>query len=106
MFAFIILLLVLAYVFGMVQIQIPGLAFLKTTLMVINGRAITWLQVIVLGIILWAMGALPSPLREIAIGLGILWLLGVLGVVTIVWTGNFVMIALVVLLFLAIIMGR
>ncbi len=106
MLAIIILLLVLGYVFGMVQIQIPGLEILKSTLMIVNGKAITWLQVIMLGIILWALGALPSPFRQIAVGLGILWILSILGIISIVWTGNFVIIAMVVLLFLAIVMGN
>jgi hypothetical protein len=54
-------------------------------------------------IVVGAIDALPSPFREIAIGLLILWILSILGIIAIVWSGNFIIGAIIVLLFLAII---
>lgn len=105
MLGLIILILLGLTVLGYIQIQIPGIEFLKYTLVVINGHALTFLNFIVFGVILWALGVLPSPFREIAVGLLVLWILSILGIIAIVWSGQFVLIAIVVLLFLAIMMG-
>lgn len=106
MLEIIVLILLALTVFGYIQVSVPGLAFLKSVLLVINGRAITLLNIIVFSMVLWALGVLPSPFREIAIGLLLLWLLSIFGIIAIVWSGHFILIAIIVLLFVAILTGK
>ncbi len=101
----IILILLGLTALGYVDIQLPGLDLLKNVILVINGKSITILNAVVFGVILWSLGLLPSLFRQVAGALFVLWLLSVFGVITIVWSGQFLLIAIIVLLFFAILMG-
>lgn len=93
-------------VLGFVNVNIPGMWVLKTVLLNINGKNITATDLLILIGILALIEALPWPLRGVAGGMLILFILGLLGIITIVWTTQMILVVGVVLLFLAIILGR
>lgn len=90
----ILVLLVIALITGF--IQIPGFSLPNYVLFTINGEAITLLNVLIFLLILWAIGILPSPFREIAGVLFVLWLLSVLGFIAIAGLSNLLVIAIIV----------
>jgi hypothetical protein len=94
MLELILLILVLLWVTGnlnLVGVRIPNLS-----LLVINGRAITLIDLLVFLVVLWAVGILPSPIREIAGVLLILWILSILGFLAIAGLSNLLIIAIIV----------
>lgn len=61
----------------------PSLAFLPPLtfpLFVINGHTITLWDILIFAVILWVLGILPKPFREIGIVIFLLWVLSTLGV--------------------------
>ena len=90
----ILVLLVIALITGF--IQIPGFTLPNYVLFSINGESITLLNVLIFLLILWAIGILPSPFREIAGVLFVLWLLSVLGFIAIAGLSNLLVIAIIV----------
>ena len=76
-----IIVLVLLYFFG--YIHIPGVTIPNPFLFTFNGHAITLATLLIFLAILWAIGVLPSPLRQIAMVMVILWLLSVVGIIAI-----------------------
>ena len=90
-------LLVLLIVFSFLgYIQIPWLSFINFVLFVINGEDITVLDLLVFLVVLWLIGILPSPFREIGAVLFILWILGQLGIIAIAGFTNIILIAIVI----------
>lgn len=63
-------------------IRIDGLAIPDLILFSINGQPITLWSVLILLVVSWAIGILPSPLRQIVAILLIVWILAVLGIVS------------------------
>ncbi len=80
-------------------INVPWLAIPNIVLFNIGNHGITLRELIIFLLIMWAIGILPSPLREIAGILVVLWLLSLLGIFAIGGIG------LTNLLLLAIIIG-
>jgi hypothetical protein len=76
----IIVLLIILWLTG--NLVIPGIALPDISLFVINGQTITLWDLVILALVVWAIGILPSPFRQIAGGLLVLWLLSVLGFLT------------------------
>ena len=90
----IILILILLYFFG--YIQIPGLIIPNPLLFSFSGHGITLVNLLIFLVILWAIGILPSPLRQIAMVLVVLWLLSILGIIAIAGLSHIFVIAIVI----------
>src|SRR5688572_9280334 len=78
------------------NIRISGFDLPHIVLVTINGQPITLVNVLIFFIILWALGLLPSPFREIAALLFVLWLLSIFGFIAIAGLSNLIIIAIVV----------
>lgn len=89
-----LVLLVIALITGF--ISIPGFTLPNYSLFAVNGQSITLLNVLVFILILWAIGILPSPFREIAGVLFVLWILSILGFIAIAGLSNLLVIAIIV----------
>lgn len=62
-------------------VRIDGLNLPDTTMFSLNGFPVTLWDILILVIVSWAIGILPTPFREIAGVILILWVLAVLGIV-------------------------
>lgn len=91
-----IILVVLIILFLTGNIQITGLNIPNIVLFSFNGQAITLINLLIFFIILWAMGILPSPIREIAAVLFMLWLLSIFGFLAIAGLSNLLVIAIII----------
>jgi hypothetical protein len=85
MLAALIILLVILWFFGYVNIS--GVSFPDIHLFTINGVDVTLWNLLVLFLVAGAIYILPSPFRQIAGVLLILWVLAVLGVLSIAGLG-------------------
>ena len=90
----VLVLLVIFLITGL--IEIPGFTLPNLVLLRINGEPITLLNVLIFMLILWAIGILPSPFREIAGVLFVLWVLSVLGFIAIAGLSNLIVIGIIV----------
>lgn len=90
----VLILLVIFLITGFVQI--PGFNLPNFVLFRVGGQAITLLNALIFFLILWAIGILPSPFREIAGVLFVLWILSVLGFIAIAGLSNLIVIGLIV----------
>lgn len=90
----VLVLLVIALLTGF--ISIPGFSLPNYVLFSVNGQTITLLNIMVFLLILWAIGILPSPFREIAGVLLVLWILSVLGFIAIAGLSNLIVIGIIV----------
>ena len=77
-------------------IHIPWLVIPHVNLFVINGKAVTLYELLILIVVVWAVSFLPTPLRQIAGVLLILWLLATLGLIVIAGFSQIILIALIV----------
>jgi hypothetical protein len=91
-----IILVVLVVLLLTGNINISGFDLPHIVLLRINGQAITLVNVLIFFLILWALGLLPSPFREIAALLFVLWLLSVFGFIAIAGLSNLIIIAIIV----------
>lgn len=92
----IIVLLVVLWVLG--YINIPGINIPNPVLFNINDTSVSFVDVLVFGLILWTLEILPNPLRQVAFVLLVLWVLSVLGIVAIASFPSIIIIALIVAL--------
>lgn len=90
----ILILLVLLWVFGF--ISIPAINSLNFPLFVINGEAISLFDLLIFMLVIWAVGILPSPFREIASVLLLLWVLALLNVLAFPGLSSVLLIAIIV----------
>lgn len=98
-----ILILLALYLTGNISVNIPGLGYLKMVLFSINGHAITLLNLLIFIVVVSAAESLKSPFREIAAILVILWVLSVFGIISIVWSANFIVVGIIALLLFSLI---
>jgi hypothetical protein len=96
----IIVVLLILYFFG--YIHIPGLTIPNPLLFTFNGHSVTLSSLLIFLAILWAIGILPSPIRQIAGVLMILWVLAELGFIAIAGLSNLLVIAILVGLLISI----
>ncbi len=90
----ILVLLVLLWLTG--NLHINGITFPNAVLFSINGQAITLINVLIFFIIVSAIGLLPTPFREVAGVLFVLWLLSILGFLAIAGLSNIIVIAIII----------
>jgi len=91
-----ILLAILIILFLTGNLHINGFNLPHIVLFQINGQSITLVNVLIFVLILWALGILPSPFREIAAVLFILWLLTIFGILAVAGLSNLIIIAIIV----------
>ncbi|MBA3724200.1 MAG: hypothetical protein H0W89_04935 [Candidatus Levybacteria bacterium] len=77
------LIIILAVLWFLGYLRIDGLSIPDTSLFAINGQTISIVDLLVLALVATAVSILPSPFREVAGVLLILWILAVLGVLAI-----------------------
>src|SRR5690606_10618376 len=77
----IVVILVILFLTG--NIRITGFDLPHIVLFNVNGQTITIVNVLMFLLILWAIGILPSPFREIAAVLFVLWVLSILGLIAV-----------------------
>jgi hypothetical protein len=90
----VLVLLVIFLITGFVRI--PGFTLPNFVLFEVGGRSITLLNAMIFFLILWAIGILPSPFREIAGVLFVLWILSILGFIAIAGLSNLIVIGVIV----------
>jgi|SRR6185369_1593923 len=93
------LFLILTLLWFLGYVRIEGLSIPDLFLFSINGQQITLWSILILLVVSWAVGILPTPVRQIVAVLLIIWILAVLGIISL--TG----IALANILVLAMIIG-
>jgi hypothetical protein len=89
----IILVLIILWFLGYVRvgnINIPDLA-----LFTLNGNSISLWDILIFAVIVWAIGVLPSPLRQIAMVALLLWVLSTLGILAIAGLSSLIIIAFI-----------
>jgi hypothetical protein len=96
----IIVILIILFILG--YIRIPGIIIKDAVITRFNGHPITLWGIVLFFVILWAIDILPSPLREIAAMLFLLWILSTLGVLVIVGFSNILILAVIIGLVLTI----
>lgn len=78
----ILIILIILWVLG--YIHIGPIVVPDIVLFSINGHPVTLWNILILLVIGWAIGILPTPFREITTVLLILWILSVLGIIGII----------------------
>jgi hypothetical protein len=94
MIAAILVILIALWVLG--YLNLPGLVFPNITLFSFNGVPITLWNLLILLVIAWAIGVLPSPFRQIAAVMLLLWVLSTLGILAIAGLSSMLVIAIIV----------
>lgn len=97
----ILFILIILGVFGF--LQVPLFAF---SVFVLGNTVITLNDVLLFFVMMWLIGMLPYPFREIASVLFLLWILGSLGIIAIAGFSNIVLIAFIVGLVAFLAQGR
>ncbi len=96
----ILLLMVILYFYG--YVQIPGITVPNPALFIINGHSISLAAFLIFFAILWTITVLPPVLRVIGIILLVAWTLTELGFVVIAGLSNFIAIAVIISLLVVI----
>lgn len=89
----ILVILIILYFLG--YLQIPALMVPDFPLFVVNNHTVTLWDVLILAVIAWAVGILPSPFRQIAGVILVLWILSTLGFLAIAGLSHLLVIALI-----------
>lgn len=102
MIAAVLIILIALWFFGYIQISgIP--LFPDIQLFAINGHPVTLFNLLVLAVIGWAIGILPTPLRQIAAVILVIWILATLGIIGIAGLPSILVLAIIIGLVLALI---
>jgi hypothetical protein len=94
----ILLLLIVLWFLG-----VNPIAALDFPLFTFGGQTIDLWDLILFGVILWLIGILPSPFRQIAGVAFVLWLLALFGIIAIAGLSNIIVLAMIVGLILYIV---
>lgn len=89
-----IIILLILYFFG--YISIPGINIPNPLLFTFGGHAVTLLTLLIFLAIMWAIEVLPSPLRQIAMVVVLLWILSTLGFIALAGLSNILVVAILV----------
>src|SRR4051812_11976831 len=96
MLGVLILIIAVLWFLGFINISIGAIPFLDVVLFTINGQDITLLNLLIFLLILAVIGILPTPFREIAGVILILWVLSLLGILAIAGLSGFLIPLLVI----------
>lgn len=92
--ASVLIILILLWALG--YLHIPALPIHNVVLFRIFGHAVTLWELIMFIVIAWAMETLPSPLRQMAYVLALLWLLSTVGIIAIAGFSQLLVLALII----------
>jgi hypothetical protein len=70
-----------------------------------NGFAVTFWDILIFLVLIWLVGALPSPFRQIAVVFVLIWILSLLGVIVVAGLSSILVIAIIVGILLYLIGG-
>ena len=70
-----------------------------------NGLAINIWDVLIFLVLIWLVGSLPSPLRQIAVVFVLVWILSLLGVIAVAGLSSILVIAIIVGVLLYVLSG-
>lgn len=96
----IVIILVILWILGYAPLS--GISIPNVVLFTINNHQITLWEILILGVIGWAIGILPRPFQAIASVLLILWVLSVLGILAIAGLSNIIVLVIIVGLIISI----
>ncbi|HTK03708.1 MAG TPA: hypothetical protein VL401_03005 [Alphaproteobacteria bacterium] len=96
----ILLVLVLFWLLGYGPFQVLHLILLK-----FNGLAITLWDILIFLALIWLIGSLPSPFRQIAVVFILIWILSLLGVIAVAGLSSILVIAIIIGVLLYILSG-
>ena len=96
----IIIILIILWFLGYAPLS--GISIPNIVLFTINSHQVTLWEILILAVIVWAIGILPSPLQAIASVLLLLWVLSVLGILAITGLPNIIILVIIVGLILSI----
>lgn len=96
MLATLVIILIILWLLG--YLHVGSVYIPDITLFTINNQIVTLWDLLILLVVAWAVGILPTPFREIAGVLLILWVLSVLGILAIsgIALSNILVIAIIV----------
>lgn len=77
-------------------VPITGISIPNIILFTINNHPVTLWELLILGVIGWAISILPGPFQTIASILLILWVLSVLGILAIAGLSNIIVLVIIV----------
>jgi hypothetical protein len=97
----ILVLLVVLWLLG--YIHVPNVTVPDVTLFALNGHGVTLLELLIFVVILFAVGILPTPLRQIGYAIAILWVLSTLGIIAIAELSGILVLAIIIGLIAALI---
>ena len=95
----VLIILVILWFLG--YINIGSINLPDILLFTINGQEITLISLLIFAVIVWAVGILPSPLRQIAFVILVIWLLSLFGILAIGGLQSILVLAVIVGLVLA-----
>ena len=90
-----LILFILVVLWFLGYVGFPPFPFLGTVIFFLNGHPITLYDILVFAVILWLIGILPSPFKQIAIVFVILWVLSTVGIIAIAGLANLVVVAII-----------
>ncbi len=96
----IIIILIVLWFLGYAPLS--GISIPNFILFTINNHHITLWDILILGVVSWAIGILPSPLQGIASVLLFLWILSTLGILAITGFSNIIVLVIIVALIISI----
>jgi hypothetical protein len=96
----VLVLIIVFWLLGLVQIP-----YIHTVLFRLVGHAVTLQDLLLFFLIMWALGILPSPFREIGIILFLLWILSTLGIIAIAGFSHLLILAIIIGIVIAIFRG-
>lgn len=99
MIAAVLIILIILWFLG--YIHIGSLNLPDITLFTLNGQDITLIKLLIFAVIVWAIGILPSPLRQIGFVILLLWLLSLFGILAFAGLESILVLAVIVGLILA-----
>ena len=91
-----ILLILLVVFWALGYIHVGNIQIPNAILAHFNGKPITLWDLLIFFVIVWALGILPSPFREIAGVLLVLWVLSLFGLIAIAGISNLIILAIIV----------
>ncbi len=90
----IVIILVILWFLGYAPLS--GIYIPNFALFVINNHPVTLWEILILAVVVWAIGILPSPFQTIAGVLLLLWVLSVLGILAIAGLPNIIILVIIV----------
>jgi hypothetical protein len=90
----ILIILLVLWIIGI--IKIPWLTLHNSVLFTVLGHRVTIWELLLMIVLIWGVEQLPTPLREIAVVIVLLWVLSLFGLVVINGLTNLVILAVII----------